>query len=484
MPISISGPSGGRAAEGGLLWLGLAIGIAGSAMVGAASLTEAEQDRLRPAHRHDQHGWVYVHIEGSAPDRGFQHGCLLAKEIAEGLRRTRLGWEYRSAMTWAWLAERAGALFTPQIDRENLAELDGMAEGLQAAGVSVTRNELIAYNGIIKLSYYWWPQELRKIKDGPLPPVRESCSSFIATGRMTRDGNVVLGHNTMTGYESVLPNVVVDLRPERGHRLLMQICPGWIHSGMDFFVTDAGLVGSETTIGGFEGFATNGIPEFVRMRRATQDAGSIDEWCAIMQKGNNGGYANAWLLGDVNSREIARLELGLKYVGFEKKRDGYFLGSNVAEDPKILRFETDAHETDIRDSAIARRVRWKQLVPAAAGKLDLARAKQFEADHYDTYLKTTRPGGRTLCGHFELDREPAGPWPGVPFGPAGTVDAKVVDASLARQMSFAARWGAACGRPFDAAKFLAAHPQFDWMRDILPSRPAQPWTVFRAGETD
>jgi hypothetical protein len=450
----------------------------------AASLPEGPQARLRAAHRHDKHGWAYVHLEGNAADVGFQHGYLLAKEIAEGIRRTRVGWEYQSAMTWTWLADRAGAMFTPQIDAETLAELEGIVEGLNAAGVVVSRNELIAYNGIIELSGYWWPQERKTITDTPAPPVKESCSAFIATGHLTRDGNVVLGHNTMTGYESVMPNVIADIRPERGHRILMQACPGWIHSGMDFFVTDAGLVGSETTIGGFEGFTTNGIPEFVRMRRATQDAHSIDEWCAIMRQGNNGGYANAWLLGDVNSREIARLELGLKHVAFEKKHDGYFLGSNVAEDLRILRFETGANETDIRASAIARRVRWKQLIPPTTGKIDLARAKQFEADHFDTCLHANRPSGRTLCGHFELDREPAGAWPGVPFGPAGTVDAKVVDASLAKQLSFAARWGSACGRAFDAGKFLAAHPQFDWMQDILASRPSQPWTVFRAGETN
>ncbi len=57
-----------------------------------------------------------------------------------------------------------------------------------------------------------------------------------------------------------------------------------------------------------------------------------------MKRGNNGGYANAWLLGDVNKNEIACLELGLKHVNFEKKRDGFFASSNVAEDLKILRF--------------------------------------------------------------------------------------------------------------------------------------------------
>ena len=446
------------------------------------SLTLEQQSWLAKARRFERAGWIYLHTEGEPRARGFQHGYLLAKEIAEGLRVTRVGWEYQSAMTWRWLVERSAAMFVPKIDAENLAELDGIAEGARGAGVDVSRDELIAYNGIIELSGYWWPAELKTIKDAPPPPVRQSCSSFIATGSWTRDGNVVLGHNTMSGYESEFPNVIQDLVPARGHRIFWQTVPGWIHSGMDFFITDAGLVGSETTIGGFEGFDTNGIPEFSRMRRATQDAGSIDEWCEIMKRGNNGGYANAWLLGDIRTKEIARLELGLKYTGFEKKRDGYFVGSNVAEDLKLLRLETSAHETDIRESSIARRVRWKQLMKDHAGKIDRALAKRFEADHFDVWRGKNRPGARTLCGHFELDPEPGGPWPGVPYGCAGTLDAKVVDAAMARKLSFAARWGAACGRSFDAGKFLAAHPQFDWMKDILKDRPGQPWAEFRAGE--
>jgi hypothetical protein len=385
-------------------------------------------------------------------------------------------------MTWNWLVERASSMFVPKIDAENLAEMDGIAEGARAAGVNVSRDDIIAYNGIIELSGYWWPLESKKIKDSPAHAVKESCSSFIVTGSWSRDGNVVLGHNTMSGYADVPPNVIADIVPEKGHRILWQTCAGWIHSGTDFFITDAGLVGSETTIGGFEGFEPSATPEFVRMRRATQDAGSIDEWCEIMKRGNNGGYANAWLIGDINTREIARLELGLKYVGFERTRDGFYCGSNVAEDLKILRLETTANETDIRNSSVARRVRWKQLLPANRGKIDLAMAKRFEADHYDTYLNKDEPDGRTLCGHFELDREPAGTWPGVPFGCAGTLDGKVVDATMARQLSFSARWGSACGKPFDAAKFLAAHPQFDWMQSVLKSRPSEPWTDFRTGE--
>lgn len=447
-----------------------------------APLTEAQQQWLAKGHRFQRHGWIYLHIEGEAKERGFQHGYLLAPEITDGLRATRMIWEYQSAMTWPWLVEHAKEMFERRIDPEDLAELDGIAEGMTMAGKPCTREELITYNGIIELSGYWWPTELKKIKDAPPPSVRESCSSFIATGSFTRDGNIVLGHNTMMDYNDVFPNVIADIVPTHGKRILWQTEPGWIHSGTDFFITGAGLAGSETTIGDFEGFDTNGTPEFVRMRRATQDAGSIDQWCDIMRQGNNGGYANAWLLGDIHSREIARLELGLKQVGFEKKRDGYFAGSNVAEDLKLLRFETGTKETDIRTSGVARRVRWKQLLKQYAGRIDAPLAKQFEADHYDTYLDKTQPDGRTLCGHFELEGEPAGPWPGVPFGCAGTVDAKVVDATMAQHMSFAARWGTACGRPFDAHQYLTAHPQFDWMKDILKSRPSESWTEFHSGE--
>ncbi len=455
-----------------------------SAVAAAPSpLTAEQQAWLAKGKRSERAGWIYLHTEGEARPRGFQHGYLLAREIDDALRTTRAGWEYQSSMDWQWLVARATAMFLPKIDDENLAELDGIAEGARAAGVQVSRDDIVAYNGIIELAWYWWPAELKKIKESPAPAGRQSCSSFIATGRCTRDGNIVLGHNTMQSYADVLPGVIEDIVPAHGHRILWQTSPGWIHSGTDFFITDAGLVGSETTIGGFDGFDTNGVPEFVRMRRATQDADSLDSWCEIMKRGNNGGYANAWLLGDVNTKAIARLELGLKRIGFEKKNDGYFVGSNVAEDLGILRLETDSRETDIRASSVARRVRWQQLMKSHSGKIDLGLAKRFEADHFDAWRGKDWPGGRTLCGHFDLEPDATGQGSHtVPYECWGTVDGKVVDAAMARRMSFAARWGSACGTAFNAKTFLTAHPQFEQAADTLRDRPSQPWTTFHAGE--
>ena len=446
----------------------------------SSRLTKEQTTWLSKANRHEKNGWIYLHIDGTPRERGFQHGYLMASEIKEALRVLKVAWGYQTSTEWSWAVEKGAAMFTPKVDAENLAEIDGIAEGMNAARISTSRDELVAYNGWMELLWYWWPTVKDSIAPNTPAPLKESCSSFIATGSMTADGKIVLGHNSWNDYFFPDYNVVMDIVPAKGHRILMQTAAGLIHSGTDFFVTDAGLVGSETTIADFTLFDPSGIPEFARVRRAMQDASSIDEWCEIMKKGNNGGYANSWLVGDIKTNEIARFEIGLKYVGFEKKKDGYFSGSNIADDLKILRRETKSNELNIKLPNIARRVRWGQLMKENKGKINIERGKAFLSDHFDTYLNTAAPDSRTLCGHWELDNEASGLFE--PFRPLGAYDGKILDATMAQNMSLAARWGSSCGMAFDAKQFLRDHPQFEWMSGILKDRPTQPWTEFKAGE--
>ncbi|MEJ2420806.1 MAG: C45 family autoproteolytic acyltransferase/hydrolase [Acidobacteriota bacterium] len=478
MPKEHSYRLNGRKSLLGLLaFFLLTVSVAAAA---ASPLTAQQKGWLSKAWSFKKNGWTYVHIEGTPQERGFQYGYLLAPEIAEGMKGDKVTWTYDTAMSWKWLVKKASAMYDGAVGDEYLAELGGIAEGMTAAGHPVTRGDMVTYNAMYELMWYWWPNERKEIgKAKGTQPRMDACSSFIATGSMTKDGGIVLGHNSMQSFAYPLPNVIIDIKPDKGHRILMQTYPGWIHSGTDFFITDAGLVGSETTIGGFTDYKAGGIPEFVRVRRAMQYADSIQQWCDIMKKGNNGGYANAWLLGNVNNGKIARLELGRKYVGFQEKADGYFTGSNVAVTPKILRWETDEHETDIRFSSVARRVRWHQLMKQYAGKIDLYLARRFEGDHYDTYLNKVQPDSRSLGARYDLDPNPAF---GSPFEPSGAVDGKVVDSAMAKKMSIMVRFGDPSGLPFDASKFLEEHPQFGWMKDILPDRPSEPWTVFTAGE--
>src|SRR5882757_189488 len=50
------------------------------------SKPEEKHDPLAKASRENKNGWVYVHLEGSPTDIGYQHGYLLAEEIDTTLR--------------------------------------------------------------------------------------------------------------------------------------------------------------------------------------------------------------------------------------------------------------------------------------------------------------------------------------------------------------------------------------------------------------
>jgi hypothetical protein len=290
----------------------------------------------------------------------------------------------------------------------------------------------------------------------------------------------MIGHNNWSTYaDGERWNVVFDIVPASGYRILMDGMPGLIHSGDDFGINSAGMLITETTISGFTGFDANGVPEFVRARKAMQYAASIDDFARIMRDGNNGGYANNWLVADRNTGEIADLELGLRNVHLERTHDGFFVGSNFPIDPQLTREETTSKPDDAASSANARHARWLELMKENRGRIDVAAGQRFLADHYDAIARKVQPGERTLCGHVELSPRGVADWL-EPYAPAGTVQNKVTSAALAEKMSFTAALGHACGRDFHAASYLARHPGYAWYRPILRDLNARPWTEFRA----
>lgn len=433
-------------------------------------VTEKEKEWLQEAYRYDKNGWIYLHIEGEPFERGFQRGFLTAVEIDEFRKTLAHLVRFETAKEPEFYVKAAAKLFKTKVCSEYAQEMQGMVAGMRKAGKKVSYDEMLFMNGFIEVVWYWWPQEKDAIKPG--------CSAFIATGRATADGKIVLGHNTWWNYALLsFCNIIVEVVPQKGHRILMQSWGPCIYSGTDFFITGAGLVGTETTIGGFRGFNEKGRPLFERARKAMQYANNIDEWAEIMLENNNGALANSWLLGDIKTNEIARLELGLKHHSLEKKKDGYFPGSNVTDDIKILREETSASYDDVRDGRVARRERWKQLMKEHCGKIDVEVAKKLLADHFDMYLQKEKPGVRTICGHYELDDGMIdGSWGA--YRPGGTSDGKVVDADMAKNWQFWAKWGGSCNIGFNAQEFLQKHTQYDWQQGYLKDLPAQPWTVF------
>ena len=335
---------------------------------------------------------------------------------------------------------------------------------------------------MIELSDYYAPMLDKQAGKAPTTTSPESCSAFVATGAYTKDHRIVMGHNAWTDYiVGARWNIIFDMVPAHGSRIIMDGLPGVIVSDDDFDVTSAGLMVTETTITKFEGFDPNGTPEFMRARKALQYATSIDEFTGIMLAGNNGGYANDWLIGDNKTGEVARFELGLKFHSVERTKDGYFVGSNFPVGADLIAQETTFDVKNAATSANARHTRWDQLMAQNKGKIDIDVAKTMESDSYDIIEKKAGPTERSLCGTVETSSRGIPEWDWPAYFPGGTVQAKVTTAALADKMTLWATYGHPCGKDFIADEFLAAHPGFGWAKGLLRDMKTQPWTSFASG---
>ncbi len=140
-------------------------------------LTNEQKTWLSKANRHEKNGWIYLHIEESPEERGFQHGYLLSKEIKESIRILSDVWKYQTAMKWSWYVDRAHDILTPKTDPENLAEIDGMVEGMKVAGDTTSRDEMVSLNGYMELLWYWWPLVKDSIGINAPDPVKQSLKN-------------------------------------------------------------------------------------------------------------------------------------------------------------------------------------------------------------------------------------------------------------------------------------------------------------------
>ncbi|MBV9084107.1 MAG: hypothetical protein JOZ62_15635, partial [Acidobacteriaceae bacterium] len=202
-----------------------------------------------------------------------------------------------------------------------------------------------------------------------------------ATGPATRDGKMIVGH--VTWWSQTLAeqtNVMLDIKPERGHRMLIQSYPGGIESGTDWYQNDAGMVLTETTIRQSP-FNIEGTPVAFRARRAIQYGGNVDEVVEQLGTRNNGLYTNEWIIADAKTNEIAMYELGTNHTKLWRSSKnewfgdtpGFYWGNNNAKDLAVnLEYHPDPrgepeyipYVPRIRDLA------WQDLYARNRGNID------------------------------------------------------------------------------------------------------------------
>ena len=399
-----------RAQDAILLTAGSGGAVSGKAWFSGVSLDEVGSrdawpareavQTFGPAYRYPAAGWIYLHIEGKPYDRGYQHGYLMAREIPEYLKRCAydLGGK-ADEQTWNVYRTEANALFLRGFDQEILEEMRGIADGANANGakwfnrkldlVDIVLANTAVEMGELRGAVNMTPTGLESFtfdapayaaqpkKDAPT----DHCSAFAATGPATRDGKMIIGHVTwwpLTLAEQT--NVMLDIQPEHGHRMLIQSYPGGIESGTDWYQNDAGVVLTETTIRQTP-FNIAGTPVAFRARRAIQYGGNIDEVVRELGTRNNGLYTNEWIIGDGKNNEIAMYELGTNHTRLWRSSNndwfgdtpGFYWGDNNSKDLTVnLEYQPDPHGAPsyvpyvpaIRDLA------WQDLYRRYQGKID------------------------------------------------------------------------------------------------------------------
>jgi hypothetical protein len=450
-----------------------------------------QKQKIKNGHRYDLNGWTYVSIQGNPKERGYAYGKLIKQDMKEVKRILDFLIYNEYGVKWEFFIEVAKKYYSEKIQEmfpEFYEEMVGFAEG---ANMNV--HEVVAWNNYFTLTESWWgnmpEEEALAVKGTNLANsfaskeggAQERCSAFIAVGDWTSDGKIVCAHNNFSNYiDGQFAKFVVDIKPTKGNRMLMLGFPGWIWSGTDFFVTSAGILGTETTIGGFIAY-DNKVPISCRIRNAMQYGKNLDDYEKMLLDGNSGDYANSWLFGDTNKNEIMRIELGLRFHKTERTTNGCFIGFNAPYDPRIRNLEcVNTGIDDIRRHQGARKVRLADLMDEWKGKLNIDVAQKIISDHYDVYLNKENPCSRTCCAHYELDgreymSDPSRP---KPYQPRGALDGNVIDTAMAKKMSFSIRWGSSCGLPFNATKFCMENKVWNYLLPYLQDRPTQPWTTF------
>jgi hypothetical protein len=482
----------------------------------------------------DDDGWIRVTIRGAPYERGVSHGKQLLAANPEIFTRMFSTYDFLFRQGYGRDIDFFYGLcddFYKGIIKKRYPKIFREMEGI-AAGAGLDVRQVILVNVYMSLPYFYahllryidTPKYRGKYADvirdehaiaanpaalsaraARLDEFKDRCSLIMAVGPgWTKDGGIVCGHSSFSNFlDAQFCNVILRIEPEAGDgvAMVMQSMPGGVWSMTDFFVTGAGIVGSETTIRGFNAFALRD-PICCRIRECMQYGKTLEEYAERLQKRNSGDYACSWMFGDARADggrggpRIMRVELGLNYVNIETTRDGFFVGFNSTYDERIRAIEcTDALSSkaatnatgagmidgaggdgfrDITSSIGNRRVQLEKLMENYRGRLDTAIAKRVLADHYDNYLGKTVANSRTVCKHAYTDGGGSGS-ASAPFKPVGAYDTKVADSAFIRRMSFLAHWGPPCGTPFSVKEHMKKHPEWKDWEEYLADFPRRGW---------
>lgn len=328
--------------------------------------------RLGPCWRREHRGQHVLYLEGDPFSAGYCNGVLTGAEIAaqeralqhvlESLVPSRLA---RHALIRGVLLAYRGvpAALT---DSERL-EIAGIAAGypdpLHALGPAYGR--IVYYHAIHDIS--------QAMVDNPIV----ACSAFAATRAATADGHTLIARDFDFEGDRVFDEdkVVLFDRPEAGIPFASVI---W--AGMAGAVTglNAAGVGVVLNAAGSASFATSGTPTTLLVRQILEQATSVSEAVAIVERAQVF-VADILTIADGERGEVAVVELAPGGRVRVRHGDGLIYATNHFLDPEMA--ADPENQRRMREgTTVSRFERLAELAGAGRGHLDPASAAAILRD--------------------------------------------------------------------------------------------------------
>jgi len=391
----------------------------------------------------ERHGIRILHLRGTPYERGYQHGVLLADSISKALRGGITGAAAVIARTTGVSSGleklRVGKVAAePYIPPEFREELHGIADGMKAAGSSLTYDDLLLWNTMYDARCFY--AHLTP-SDPTRPPVRHSyppgCSSFSAWGRATPDGKLIFGKNMDNlNLPGILENrILMTVDPDHGYSHAFVTHPGML--AIDGGVNEDGIA-MMTQYSGSINETMRGCGIGILTRLILQNVHRIDDAINILTvyprcTGINYHVADAKVNGAVVI-EVSANELAVRYPEQDKDTlcttnhyncypgwKGY-TGYNMVLGQAPAYGLTDISTAEKwqnslldRENAVipaaSRFMRYEQLLDENYGKITVEKGIEILSDRYDPVTSKERawnepsPGrnnGATISMLFSL----------------------------------------------------------------------------------
>jgi len=467
------------------------------------NLKSTSSEQFENGYRYNVQGWIYLHIEGKPYDRGYQEGYLLSSEIVDMMNRwsntiheypkfkfiiggiSSPRYEKVSQKWWDFCKSRITKMYWDNYPEEYRQEIKGITDGVNAKGEKLFGKTITSEDILTLNEMYEFMTKLEKPKKEVHPlraffhslkqnipglsekdenafisaflsqPKTDHCNGFIATGNATTDGQIVASQGVRCGgwwysYDIAQRwNVILDIQPSEGNRLIMATSPGYIWSNEDYYQNSNGIIIIDTTCP--QGLWTNnGLSLAIRTRMAAQYSNSLDDAVYYLEHNQDGIWTSVWLIGDTKTGEIARLDLGLYSSMIWRTKNGFYWAANNAMAPSV---RAEANGLGLKGSL------YKILnIPGLYGYL----TRKYYPTPRDIKFKEL---GEKYYGSIDLDvlKKIMSTYPIVD---PGSIDCKITDTTLVKNNGLWAFFGYLNGNEWNVSELKS---RLEGVKDVPPA---------------